>query len=104
MLSNADFASEQIGGLTEDIFSGTRTLVYAAARAVEIVGEAAAQIEPEVQKSLPSIPWRQAIGMRNKLIHGYRSLNSKTLYETIRDDFPPLIAEIRRILKEEAGS
>lgn len=77
-------------------------MVYAATRAVEIVGEAASQIDPAARQTLLNVPWRQAIDMRNKLIHGYRSLQPEILYETIRDDFPPLIAELERILNDEA--
>jgi uncharacterized protein with HEPN domain len=102
MIENARFAEQCISGLDIDTFAGVRTMVYAATRAVEVVGEAASQVPPEVRRTLPSIPWRQAIGMRNRLIHGYRSLEPETLYKTIRDNFPPLIAEIERILIDGA--
>jgi uncharacterized protein with HEPN domain len=98
MRDHANDALNYIGGLDVEIFSETRVMIHAATRAAEIVGEAASQIKSDVRQANPSIPWRRIIDMRNKLIHGYRSLQPKTLFETIHNHFPPLIAEIERLL------
>ena len=37
---------------------------------------------------------------RNRLVHGYDSVDLDVLWDTIEDDFPPLIAELKRILGE----
>jgi len=50
-----------------------RVLELALIRLVEIVGEASAKVSSTTQKKFPSIPWRQVIVMRNRLIHGYAS-------------------------------
>jgi len=102
MLVYARHAEDYIAGLTPEIFAQTYVMIHAATRAVEVVGEAASQIPADIRQMMPTIPWRQAIDMRNKVIHGYRSLQPNTLYQTIRDDFPPLIAEIERILNSGA--
>lgn len=104
MLDNARFAEECIGDLDMETFVSSRTMIYAATRAVEVVGEAAAQVSADMRIALPTIPWRHAIGMPNKLIHGYRSLEPETVYKTIRMNFPPLIAELERILKTDPGA
>ncbi len=38
--------------------------------------------------------------MRNRLVHGYDSVDLDVLWDTIEDDLPPLIAELERILGE----
>lgn len=98
MLANAKIAHDLIQGRGLDEFATTVTLLYTATRATEIIGEAASQVDPAMRGSLPSLPWRQAIAMRNRLIHGYRTVDAQTIFETIRDNFPPLIAEIERLL------
>ena len=38
---------------------------------VEIIGEAANHVESAIQEAHPEVPWRQMIGMRNHITHGY---------------------------------
>jgi uncharacterized protein with HEPN domain len=102
MLTNARLAREFVGDATIDAFAGDISSVYSATRAVEIVGEAASQVDPAVRGQLSSLPWRQAIAMRNRLIHGYRTLQARIIFETVRDDLPAVIAEIERLFSEEA--
>ena len=40
--------------------------------------------------------------MRNRLVHGYNSVDLDVLWDTIEDDLPPLIAELEKILGEDA--
>jgi uncharacterized protein with HEPN domain len=47
------------------------------------------------------IPWRGAIALRNRLIHGYDAMDMDILWAIVRDDLPPLIAELRCVLGEE---
>ena len=39
--------------------------------------------------------------MRNRLVHGYNSVDLDVLWDTIEDDLPPLIAELERIFGEK---
>lgn len=73
--------------------------LYAINRAVE---KAANRVDPAVRSSLPSLPWRPAIDLRKRLIHGYDRIDVDILVDTVRRDFPPLIAEIERILNTGA--
>jgi uncharacterized protein with HEPN domain len=48
-----------------------------------------------MQAAHPEIPWREIIGMRNRLIHGYDSVDSDILWNIVSADFPPLSRQIR---------
>ena len=50
--------------------------------------------------SYSSIPRRQVVGMRNRLVHGYNSVDLDVLWDTIEDDLPSLIAQLEQILGE----
>ena len=76
-----------------------RQLALALTRLLEIVGEAAAQVPPEVRKQHPQIPWREIIGMRNRLIHTYDRVDMNILWDVIEDDLPPLAEALEKILK-----
>lgn len=69
-------------------------------RAVEIIGEAASAVSPQARQTMPALPWRDIVAMRNRLIHGYSSIDLTRLERTVRNDLPPLIAEIERLLSE----
>jgi uncharacterized protein with HEPN domain len=65
---------------------------------VETIGEAAARVSQEGQEKYAEIPWREVIGMRNRLVHGYDSVDLAVLWDTIELDLPPLIAQLEKIL------
>ena len=65
------------------------------------MGEAAARITTETQKRLPSVPWAEVVGLRNRVIHGYDEVDFDILWNTVVFDFPTLAAEIERSLSEE---
>ena len=78
-----------------------RVLQLALTRLVEVVGEAAAHVSTETQAKHPSFPWRAAIGMRNRLVHGYDVIDFDTLWDTITTDLPRLIEALDQIVPEE---
>ncbi len=52
--------------------------------------------------NFPHIPWQAIVGMRNHLAHGYFELDAELVFETIKNDLPPLnevIATAISILK-----
>jgi len=67
-------------------------------RLVEIIGEAAARVSPQTRAHYPHIPWQDIVGMRNRLIHGYDVVDSELLWDTIVNDLPPLVAELRKMV------
>ena len=48
-------------------------------RAVEVIGEAAGGVPDAIQQDHPDIPWRQILGTRHRLIHGYDEVDLKVL-------------------------
>ena len=77
-----------------------RMLNLALVRLVEVIAEAASRVPEEVRSRYPEVPWRQTIGMRNRLIHGYDTVNFDILWAMIREDLPPLIEQLEAIVKE----
>jgi len=77
-------------GVTFEEFRDNREKQFAIIHALEIIGEAAKQVPLSVRKEYPDIPWRDIAGMRDRLIHGYFSVNLERLWNTVRDDLPDL--------------
>jgi uncharacterized protein with HEPN domain len=101
MLEHAKAAVSLLGDSeAEQVVPDMRT-VYAVSHAVLIVGEAAGRVSPTTQADLPSVPWRKIIGMRHRLVHGYRMRSVPILMETVREHLPPLIAALEHHLGDE---
>ena len=56
-----------------------RTLNLALVRLMEIIGEAARYVSEETRRQLSSIAWLQIVSLRNRLIHGYDSVDMDIL-------------------------
>jgi uncharacterized protein with HEPN domain len=74
-------------------------LSLAVVRLLEIVGEAASQITQEFRRQHADVPWRYMTELRNRLIHGYFDINLDVVWDTVNTDFPPMIAELERVLE-----
>jgi uncharacterized protein with HEPN domain len=69
-------------------------------RMLTIIGEAAKMISPELAQEHPEIPWREAAGMRDKIIHHYFGVDYEAIFLTVHDDLPVLKQGIQSILNE----
>ena len=70
-------------------------------RALEIVGEAARQLPASFREEHPEIPWRDIIGMRNILAHGYTSVEDAIIWRTVSERIPELLDQLERLIEEE---
>lgn len=69
---------------------------------LEIIGEAANAISKKTQRELPNIPWKQIIGLRNRLIHEYFDIDYDIIWQTIKEGLPPLVIEIQCYLERKS--
>lgn len=75
-----------------------RKLNLSLVRLLEIIGEAARGITTEFRREHPELAWKSMVGMRDRLIHGYFDVNLDVLWETVKNDLPPLIDKLEKIL------
>ena len=78
-----------------------RMLVLAVLKDLEILGEAANKVSAETREKHKQIPWKEIIGMRNRLIHGYFDIDYEIVYKTINEDLPELIKTLKGILPKK---
>jgi uncharacterized protein with HEPN domain len=98
MLGASREAVELIAGLSQAEVISNRVLTLALVRLLEVVGEAAARIMPETQVQSTAIPWSQIVSLRNRLIHGYDSVDFDILWQILTRDLPSLIASPEELL------
>ncbi|MGH2459932.1 MAG: HepT-like ribonuclease domain-containing protein [Chloroflexota bacterium] len=97
-------AIELSGGRSRADLDRDRLLNLALVRLCELIGEAASKVPVEVQERHSRIPWRQIVSFRNRLIHGYDSVDLDIVWQVITVDLPPLLAALDAALSEDPRS
>lgn len=97
-------AQDFTSALTREGFGGSKLHQFATIRALEIVGEAAAKVSPELQQAHPEIPWVKMTGMRNRLIHDYTRVNLDIVWEVVHKELPKLIRCVEPLVPPEEDS
>ena len=103
MLINARDACSIVEGLTYNDFTESNLHWRAAVQAVTVIGEAASQIREHLEETLPDVQWRECVGMRNQLVHGYFNIDLDEVWRTIQEDLPALIARLEPMLPEQGA-
>ena len=93
-------AIDLLGSKSVEELRSDRVLQLALTQLIEIVGEAASQVPDELRRDHPSIPWQTAADMRNRLIHGYDVIEFSIVYDTVKDDLPPLVQQLDAIVQD----
>ena len=55
---------------------------------LQVIGEAARSLGPELMDDLPEIPWSDIIGMRHVLVHHYFEIDTEIVWSVIERDLP----------------
>ena len=90
-------------GIDFESFSRDDKTAFAVVRALEIIGEAAKRIPQEFRDLHPTVPWRTMAAMRDKLIHGYLTVDVEIVWKAVVEDLPPLILEMDRVIRSTKG-
>ncbi len=85
-------------GMDYDTFCQDKKTLKAALYNLAVIGEAARKLPEEVTARYPAIPWREMGDMRNIVIHEYFGIDTKILWETIQNELPAIVSELKDIL------
>ncbi len=100
ILEAAQDAVSFVAGKTRGDLDQNKQLVLALVKCIEIIGEAAANVSDEGRAEVPGVAWRDAIDMRNRLVHAYFITDLDIVWSTLCQDLPPLITQLEAILPE----
>lgn len=98
MLDHISEALAFVSGKQRSDLEEDRKLELALIRLVEVVGEAASRLPPGFREKHPAVPWKDAVGMRNRLIHAYDTFDKDILWTAVHKEFPRIKVQLERIL------
>ncbi len=68
---------------------------------LEVIGDAAGKVSPATQAAHSDIPWRDIVGMRHRLIHGYAEVRLDLVWTVAQERLGPLIATLAPLIPDE---
>lgn len=100
ILTALDRIDSYTNGMNYEAFVADEKTANAVIYNFLVIGEAVKMLPETVTDNSPEIPWRQIVGMRDKLTHAYFSTDYELVWKTITVVLPQFRAVIRKILEE----
>ena len=67
-------------------------------RTLEVMGEAVRKVPESTRSAHPEIPWRQIAGTRDRVIHGYFTVDLGIVWEIVETELPSLRERLARLV------
>lgn len=87
MLRATRLALEFSAGMDVDAFLRDTKTQSAVLHQLTVLGEAAKRVSAEFRAANPGIPWRQAAGVRDRIVHEYDSIDLDTVWAILEKGF-----------------
>ena len=90
------------GSLDFGQFSASELVCSAVERQFEIIGEAlgkAGAVDSSLAERIPELP--KIVGLRNRLIHGYDSVDDEIIWDIVQSKIPDLRRAMEEIIAKE---
>ena len=100
MIEESRLARQFVGKMTFEEFMGNDMATHATVRAIELIGEACRRLPEDFRKGHPAVPWRDIAGMRDRLIHDYKGINYRIVWQTVTEKLAPLEEILKELQKE----
>jgi uncharacterized protein with HEPN domain len=85
-------------GCTRDTFPAESMRLDAVLYEIVVLGEAARRLSEEIRDRQPAVPWKDIIGMRSIVAHGYDQIDDDELWQVIEHDLPELLPKLESVL------
>ena len=99
ILKEVEYLLVETEGLEAGDFLKDETKMRAFARSLEIIGEAAKQVNEDYRKIHSDVDWKAMSGMRDRLIHHYFGVDYEIVWDVVTSEIPKLKMQIQDLLK-----
>ena len=84
------FKAQKRFGNERSIFISDKDYFNSVCMSLLQVGELSQHLSVEFTKAHTDIPWKNIIGLRNMVVHGYGQIDIETIWVTVISDIPDL--------------
>lgn len=93
-----------VAGMDRAALESNQLVCDAVLRNLEIIGEAAKRIPPEIRQQMPQIEWSHISGMRDWLAHGYFQVNMHIVWDVVENKLSALDKDLSEFLRNHPPS
>jgi uncharacterized protein with HEPN domain len=86
-------------GVTKSEFMKNGLVIDAVIRNLEIIGEASSKLSPSFTHEHEDIEWRKIIGMRNRIIHSYDTVDPEIVWDVIKHELSELEGKLKKVVE-----
>lgn len=87
-----------VSSMDEQAFLSHLMARDAVALSLLVIGETARRVLHETKLKAPEIPWSSIVSLRNRIAHGYETVDHVLVWQIVRNDLPPLANAVERLL------
>jgi uncharacterized protein with HEPN domain len=84
-------------------FEASRLVQDAVIRNLQTLTESSQRLSDSIKAGEPHVPWRELVGFRNVIVHGYLGIDLAAVWLVVEQDLPPLEAALDRMVKRSTG-
>ncbi len=84
-------------GLARATYDADENLRLALTHLIQTIGEAASRVSKDYRAAHPEVPWAAIVGMRNRVVHDYLSVDDEVVWKTATQEMRPLLAALERL-------
>lgn len=89
-----------VAGMNESAFVSHLMARDAVALSLLVIGESARRLLETTKQRAPEIPWPAIVSLRNRVAHGYETVDHALVWQVVTADLPVLDAAVERLLAE----
>ena len=65
-----------------------------------VIGEAVGQLPEPMRSDHPEVPWSQPVRLRNRIVHGYWSVDLGVLHSVATGNLPGFVHQVLDVLRQ----
>ena len=99
IIKHCSRVEEKMAGVTKDVFLANRDIIDIVCFNIFQIGELAKNLSKEFLLEYDGMPWKSIKGMRDRVGHGYGTIDFEQAWTTASQDIKPLREYCEEIVK-----